>query len=73
MVPLTASNDSMPIVELADRVRVIPLFAALSVDELFRIAEAGEEIRHPAGRELCHAAHTRGRRAVPARGRRAND
>ena len=52
---LTASADSLPIVELADRVRVIPLFAALSVDELFRIAEAGEEIRHPAGRELCHA------------------
>jgi CRP-like cAMP-binding protein len=45
----------MPIVELADRVRVIPLFAALSVDELFRIAEAGEEIRHPSGKELCHA------------------
>jgi AAA family ATP:ADP antiporter len=53
---LTASIDSLPIVELADRVRVIPLFATLSVDELFRIAEAGEEIRHPAGRELCHAA-----------------
>jgi ATP:ADP antiporter, AAA family len=53
---LTASIDSLPIVELANRVRVIPLFAALSVDELFRIAEAGEEIRHPAGRELCHAA-----------------
>ena len=45
---LAASSDSLPIVELADRVRVIPLFAALSVDELFRIAEAGEEIRHPA-------------------------
>ena len=56
MVRSTASIDSLPIVELADRVRVIPLFAALSVDELFRIAEAGEEIRHPAGRELCHAA-----------------
>ncbi|HKH71185.1 MAG TPA: HEAT repeat domain-containing protein [Vicinamibacterales bacterium] len=53
---LTASVDSLPIVELANRVRVISLFAALSVDELFRIAEAGEEIRHPAGRELCHAA-----------------
>jgi ATP:ADP antiporter, AAA family len=53
---LAVPIDSLPIVELADRVRVIPLFAALSVDELFRIAEAGEEIRHPAGRELCHAA-----------------
>ena len=47
--------ESLPIVELADRVRVIPLFASLSVDELFRIAQAGEEIRHPSGRELCHA------------------
>jgi AAA family ATP:ADP antiporter len=53
---LTASIDSLPIVELANRVRSIPLFATLSVDELFRIAEAGEEVRHPAGRELCHAA-----------------
>jgi ATP:ADP antiporter, AAA family len=52
---VTAAIDSLPIVELADRVRAIRLFAALSVDELFRIAEAGEEIRHPAGRELCHA------------------
>jgi ATP:ADP antiporter, AAA family len=52
---LSASIESLPIVELADRVRTIPLFTALSVDELFRIAEAGEEIRHPAGRELCHA------------------
>src|SRR5688572_25997407 len=48
------STESLPIVELADRVRVIPLFAALSVDELFRIAEAGEEIRHPSGRDLCY-------------------
>ncbi len=50
-----ASTESLPIVELADRVRLVPLFTALSVDELFRSAEAGEEIRHPAGRELCHA------------------
>jgi ATP/ADP translocase/CRP-like cAMP-binding protein/HEAT repeat protein len=49
-----AATTSLPIVELADRVRVIPLFASLSVDELFRIAQAGEEIRHPSGHELCH-------------------
>jgi CRP-like cAMP-binding protein/HEAT repeat protein len=47
--------ESLPIVELADRVRAIPLFASLSVDELFRIAQIGEEIRHPAGRDLCYA------------------
>ena len=49
------ANESLPIVELADRVRVIPLFVSLSVDELFRIAQAGEEVRHSAGRELCHS------------------
>jgi len=53
--PTAPSGDSLPIVELADRVRIIPLFVSLSVDELFRIAQAGEEIRHPSGRDLCHA------------------
>src|SRR4029078_10053282 len=43
---LTASIDSLPIVELADRVRVIPLFATLSVDELFLSAGGGGERRH---------------------------
>jgi ATP:ADP antiporter, AAA family len=47
--------ESLPIVELADRVRLIPLFTSLSVDELFRIAQAGEEVRHPSGHELCQA------------------
>ena len=54
----TVATDSLPIVELADRVRAVPLFASLSVDELFRIAEAGQETRHPAGRDLCHAGAT---------------
>lgn len=53
--PAGLATESLPIVELADRVRAIPLFASLSVDELFRIAEAGQEIRHPAGRDLCHS------------------
>jgi len=56
--PSTLATDSLPIVELADRVRAVPLFASLSVDELFRIAEAGQETRHPAGRDLCHAGAT---------------
>jgi hypothetical protein len=46
----------MPAVELVDRVRAIPLFQFVSVDELFRIAEAGEEVRYPAGRELFRTA-----------------
>jgi AAA family ATP:ADP antiporter len=55
VTPAAPAGESLPIVELADRVRVIPLFVSLSVDELFRIAQAGEEVRHPAGRDLCHA------------------
>src|SRR5262249_14737288 len=57
-MPSALGTDSLPIVELADRVRAVPLFASLSVDELFRIAEAGQETRHPAGRDLCHAGAT---------------
>jgi ATP/ADP translocase/HEAT repeat protein/CRP-like cAMP-binding protein len=53
--PSGVSTESLPTVELADRVRLVPLFTALSVDELFRIAEAGEEVRHLSGRDLCQA------------------
>jgi AAA family ATP:ADP antiporter len=48
----TAPAESLPAVELADRVRAIALFQFVSVDELFRIADVGEEVRYPAGREL---------------------
>jgi AAA family ATP:ADP antiporter len=41
-----------PIVELAHRLRRLPLFEFVSIDELFRIATLGEEARHPAGREI---------------------
>ena len=51
-----AATDSLPIVELAHRVRTIPLFEFVSVDELLRIAAAGEEARHAPGRELFHPA-----------------
>jgi len=47
-------SEPLTIVELAHRVRMSPLFEFVSVDELFRIAAAGEESRHPAGRELFH-------------------
>jgi ATP:ADP antiporter, AAA family len=46
------SSDGLPIVALVDRIRVTPVFAALSIDELFRVAEVGQEIRHQAGREI---------------------
>jgi len=52
---VTDATGPLPAVELADRVRAIPLFQFVSVDELFRIAAIGEEVRYPAGRELFRA------------------
>ncbi len=46
--------DPLPAVELADRLRSMPLFDFVSVDELFRIAGAGRQVRHEGGRELYH-------------------
>ena len=37
---------------LVDRIRTTPVFMALSIDEFFRVAEVGLEIRHQAGREI---------------------
>ena len=47
-------TDPLPVVELANRLRAIPLFDCGSVDELFRIAVAARQVRHEAGRELYH-------------------
>jgi CRP-like cAMP-binding protein len=44
--------EPLPAVELADRLRKIPLFGFASVDELFRIAGLGRQVRHEAGRVL---------------------
>lgn len=44
--------DTLPTVELADRIRGIPLFDFVSVDELFRIADASRQVHHDNGREL---------------------
>jgi ATP/ADP translocase/CRP-like cAMP-binding protein/HEAT repeat protein len=49
-----SASEPLTIVELAHRVRLIPLFEFVSVDELFRVAAAGEEARHAAGREIFH-------------------
>jgi AAA family ATP:ADP antiporter len=46
------AHEPYPIVELAHRVRMLPLFEFVSVDELFRIASLGGEARLSAGREL---------------------
>jgi AAA family ATP:ADP antiporter len=48
-------SDGLPVVALVDRIRVTPVFASLSIDELFRVAELGQEIRHQAGREIARS------------------
>jgi ATP/ADP translocase/CRP-like cAMP-binding protein/HEAT repeat protein len=44
--------EPLPAVELADRLRDIPAFDVVSVDELFRIGGSGRQTRYEAGREL---------------------
>ena len=51
----TPSSEGLPVVALVDRIRTTPVFIALSIDELFRVAEVGLEIRHQAGREISRA------------------
>jgi HEAT repeat protein/CRP-like cAMP-binding protein len=45
--------EPLPAVELANRLRRIQLFNFVSVDELFRIAGMGRQIRYESGRILC--------------------
>jgi HEAT repeat protein/CRP-like cAMP-binding protein len=45
-------REPLPSVEIASRLRRLPLFASVWVDELFRIAAAGRQIRHDGGRAL---------------------
>lgn len=51
-------QEPLPAVELADRLRVLPLFAFTSVDELFRIAALGHQVRHEAGRTIFERGST---------------
>ena len=44
--------EPLPAAVLADRLRGLPLFASVSVDELFRIAAASEQVRHEPGTAL---------------------
>ncbi|HUE89785.1 MAG TPA: Npt1/Npt2 family nucleotide transporter [Vicinamibacterales bacterium] len=44
--------EPLPAVELADRLRRIRLFDFASVDELFRVAGLGRQVRHESGRLL---------------------
>jgi CRP-like cAMP-binding protein len=44
--------EPLPASEMAGRLRELPLFAALSVDELFRLSGAARQIRHQPGTVL---------------------
>jgi CRP-like cAMP-binding protein len=43
----------MPVVEVADRLRAMPLFSVVFVDELFRIAASTRQVRHEPDRSLA--------------------
>jgi HEAT repeat protein/CRP-like cAMP-binding protein len=42
-------HEPLPAAELASRLRELPLFASVSVDELFRIASTARQVRHDPG------------------------
>jgi CRP-like cAMP-binding protein len=44
--------EPLPTVALADRLRGLPLFSSVTVDELFRIADAGRQVCYEPGRVL---------------------
>ena len=46
--------EPLPVVELAEALRKIPLFSSVSVDELFRVAALGRQVRLEEGHVLYH-------------------
>ena len=44
--------EPLPVVQIAARLRHVPVFASVSIDELFRIAGSGRQIRYESGRIL---------------------
>jgi CRP-like cAMP-binding protein len=52
--------EPLPAVEIADRLRKLPIFQFTSVDELFRIAGTGRQVRRESGRVLYES----GKRAL---------
>jgi AAA family ATP:ADP antiporter len=57
LAPAGTARDpaALPIVELASRLRAVPVFAYVSVDELFRIALAARAVRRDSGAALYGA------------------
>ena len=41
--------EPLPAVEVADRLRRLPLFRFTSIDELFLVASSGRQVRHEPG------------------------
>ena len=48
--------EPLPAVEVASRLRRVPLFELVSVDELFRIAAIGKQVRYEAGQRVSEEA-----------------
>jgi CRP-like cAMP-binding protein len=44
--------EPLPAAEIASRLRTLPLFASISVDELFRLASTSRQVRHQPGTVL---------------------
>ncbi|MBI3400336.1 MAG: MFS transporter [Acidobacteria bacterium] len=44
--------EPLPAVEVVDRLRHVPLFAFVSIDELYRIVAAGHQVRYESGRRI---------------------
>jgi CRP-like cAMP-binding protein len=47
-------HEPLPAAELAGRLRHLPLFASVTIDELFRIASTARQVRHDPGAVLLH-------------------
>jgi CRP-like cAMP-binding protein len=54
----TPAGAPQPIVGLVERLRAIPLFDFVSVDELFRIAETGSQVRYETGHTIIEEGAT---------------
>ncbi len=52
VAPPAENAAALPDVELASRLRAIPLFGFVSVDELFRVADTARQVRHEPGDDL---------------------
>ena len=46
--------EPLPAVALVDRLRGLPMFASVSIDELFRIAGTGQQTRHETATTMLH-------------------